>query len=188
MIKQKKKYVINGGRSSIGGVKADVVAAELHRIHSSAGEVTAPAVVEAARPDKAPLHPAFEWDDQTAAEEYRLHQARTMIRVVHLVTTENDGSGTKIEVDHGPVMTFCPSQDRKTPGSYHPTVAVIERPDLYAVALQHLQARVSSALEAVSSLRDAAERSGGDNVERMARIAIAVQAMQTASAAVQALH
>jgi hypothetical protein len=38
-------------------------------------------VVEAARPIRSPLHDFFEWDDTAAAREYRLWQARQMIRV-----------------------------------------------------------------------------------------------------------
>lgn len=47
--------------------------------------LTPSAVVEAARDAASPLHPLFEWDDDLAAEAYRLDQARAVIRTV-LVT------------------------------------------------------------------------------------------------------
>ena len=37
-------------------------------------------VVEAARPANSPLHTRFTWDDSAAAHQFRLEQARTLIR------------------------------------------------------------------------------------------------------------
>lgn len=48
------------------------------------GRLTPPAVVEAARNDKSPLHRHFEWDDAKAAQSYRLDQARAIIGVIRI--------------------------------------------------------------------------------------------------------
>lgn len=45
-------------------------------------------VVETARNKRSPLHPHFEWNDRDAAEAYRRDQARELIRVVRVVTEE----------------------------------------------------------------------------------------------------
>ena len=45
--------------------------AQLHELVSG-GVFGAEAVVEAARPEDAPLHSYFEWDDTEAARRYRL--------------------------------------------------------------------------------------------------------------------
>lgn len=58
--------------------------AELRRL-SIDGTVTPEQVVEAARPDDAPLHGEFNWDDASAAHQHRLDQARTLIKSVRLV-------------------------------------------------------------------------------------------------------
>ena len=47
----------------IKGVTADQAGDELARIYVEKGELTAPLVVDESRPEEAPLHPAFEWDD-----------------------------------------------------------------------------------------------------------------------------
>lgn len=61
-------------------------------LYDTYGELTAPLVVESARPSDAPLHPFFEWDDARAAEAHRLEQARSMIRRVRFVVEdEEDG-------------------------------------------------------------------------------------------------
>ena len=59
-------------------VSADVAGKEFERIDKKRG-LTAEAVVDESRPEDAPLHDAFEWDDAVAGEEWRKQQARVMI-------------------------------------------------------------------------------------------------------------
>ena len=62
--------------------KSAKVIAELKRIAASNGGLLQPeAVVEKARPVTSPLHSKFTWDDSEAAHQYRLWQARQLIRV-----------------------------------------------------------------------------------------------------------
>lgn len=49
------------------------------------GFVSAETVVEAAKSKKSALHDAFEWDDTTAAHEFRLTQARKVLRSIRIV-------------------------------------------------------------------------------------------------------
>lgn len=76
MIYQWKK-----GAHSPVSLKAQDVGERLERLRSK-GELTAEVVVEDARPPESVLHPAFEWDDRAAAEEYRREQARLLIRSI----------------------------------------------------------------------------------------------------------
>jgi hypothetical protein len=65
---------------------------ELHRlVHRHRGELRPEQVVEAAKSKDSPLHASFEWDDTEAAQQYRLDQARNLIRAV--VTYEDNGKG-----------------------------------------------------------------------------------------------
>lgn len=62
---------------------------ETERIKSKNGGVlTAGMVVEKARAKRNPLHKQFEWDNDAAAEEYRLEQARSMLRAIHVTYEE----------------------------------------------------------------------------------------------------
>jgi hypothetical protein len=64
---------------------------ELERIRIRYGGVLKPKdVVETARDPENVLHPRFEWDDEKAGEQYRLLQARQLIRVSVIVTGEED--------------------------------------------------------------------------------------------------
>jgi len=53
-------------------------------------EVTAEDLVEDARQASAPTHDFFEWDDTEAAAQYRLNQARYLLRSIHVVVEHNE--------------------------------------------------------------------------------------------------
>ena len=52
------------------------------------GTLTPDAVVKDAKLKNSPLHGQFEWDTKKAAHQYRLEQARALIRTVRVVVTE----------------------------------------------------------------------------------------------------
>lgn len=54
------------------------------------GELTPVDVLKDARNPNSPLHPFFEWSDGEAAEQYRLSQARGLIRAVVAVYVSDD--------------------------------------------------------------------------------------------------
>lgn len=69
------------------GARAPVsaqVAGEVCEQMSAKGKLTPKALVDASRPEDAPLHKAFEWDDQKAAECYRESQAAYIIRSIEV--------------------------------------------------------------------------------------------------------
>lgn len=61
-------------------IKANAqVAGEMCEKLAAEGRLTAADLVEENRPETAPLHNAFEWNNEAAAENWRLHQARHII-------------------------------------------------------------------------------------------------------------
>ena len=58
---------------------------ELDRIYQERGELNPAYIVDESRPEYAPLHPCFEWDDERAAEEFRKAQARCIVRNITVV-------------------------------------------------------------------------------------------------------
>jgi len=71
-------------------VSAQEAGEELDRIRNRYGTLQPAAVVDESRPDEAPLHPVFEWDDEQAAERYREHQAASLIKRVKVVVEPTD--------------------------------------------------------------------------------------------------
>jgi hypothetical protein len=74
------------------------------------GGIAPEAVVEAARDVDSPLHDRFDWDDSSAAHQFRLEQARKLItqypitivrpdpQMVNVVITRDDGSSRRVYV------------------------------------------------------------------------------------------
>jgi hypothetical protein len=59
------------------------------------GHLVPAAVVEAARDAKSVLHKHFEWNDKTAAEKFRLDQARSLIRCIHVESEDAESGVTR---------------------------------------------------------------------------------------------
>lgn len=149
------------------------------------GDLTAQAVVDSSRPDDAPLHPAFEWRDPVAAEMYRCHQAKSMIRAICSVTVE----------DHGPTREYVGVKNDSAPKSptnrdktkYVTHTEVVRNPAMFADAMQRLQTHLHRAQQSVRELAMVAEAESPEP-ERMMRITLAVKAIEAASAAVEGLR
>lgn len=63
--------------------KRDAIAARLEKIAGlNGGRLTPDAVLKDAQSFNSPLHDQFEWDDGNAAQQWRLQQARELIRSV----------------------------------------------------------------------------------------------------------
>lgn len=71
-------------------VKADAqkVGTELEAIYEEHGKLTPPLVVDDARNPERETHQLIEWDDTTAAHNYRNEQARHIMRNIIIVRTE----------------------------------------------------------------------------------------------------
>ena len=75
-----------------GGLTAKRLVGEICEKLEKNGGLTAKRLVDESRPEDAPLHKEFEWDDATAAEAYREEQARYIIRslIVQPEATKNE--------------------------------------------------------------------------------------------------
>lgn len=169
-----KQYVFRGG-SRVTGVDAYTAGSELQRIHQKHGALRADDVVDEARPDDAPLHPAFEWQDAVAAEEWRKAQARHLIRSVQVINERDEQAAVYVSVQ------------TETEREYQPLEVIVNKPDLYGMAIHEAQQRINAAKKALHELETAAGESEVDQ-RHLAAIQIAMQALATASGAVEALH
>lgn len=86
-------------------------------------------VVERAKNSKSPLHPLFTWDDTAAAREYRIWQARELIRVSVI---------TLPEAPNEPIRTFVSlmSDRRKVAGGYRCLTTVLSNSRQRAILLE----------------------------------------------------
>lgn len=91
-------------------------------------------VVDARRSDS-PLHPMFEWDDRKAAFEYRLDQARGIIR--HIVVVKDESTE--------PVRAFVSvKHDGDDDNAYTSIVVAMANPDLSTQVVAKAKAELES--------------------------------------------
>lgn len=88
------KYVFKDRPLTIkAAAKADpqIIGDALAKISGAAkGRLTPKAVVKAAEAPRHPLHRHFEWNNEAAADAFRLDQARTLIRCVDVVLGDRE--------------------------------------------------------------------------------------------------
>lgn len=87
------------------------------------GRLTAADLVEESRPEDAPLHAEFEWDDSIAAEEWRKEQARTIIRSI--VVSDKP--------EEEPVRAYFKIESAT---HYETVQTIISKPDSYSLLLK----------------------------------------------------
>lgn len=73
----------------VSGVSADDAGRVFEELEATKG-LTPANVVDVSRPESAPLHAYFEWNDGVAAEKYREVQAGNLIRAI-VTVTESSG-------------------------------------------------------------------------------------------------
>lgn len=89
-------------------VSAQTAGEELHRIYESKGCLDPKDVVDESRPEEAPLHSCFEWDDETSAEKYREVQAGQIIRSVVVVQEEKQRPQVEVRAFVSVQKTYRP--------------------------------------------------------------------------------
>lgn len=137
-------------------VAAQVVGQALETLEGAFGGVTPAAVVQDAKPDAAPLHPCFEWDDSLAAEKHRDWQARYLLRSIVVVMKRDEDS----EEGEQPrtIRAFIPViADGEEAKSYRPINVVMADPCLKAQALQAARAELASFRRKYSDLEELGE-------------------------------
>lgn len=126
--------------------RAQATGEELTRLGPRA--LVAREVVDESRDASAPLHWAFEWDNDTAADEYRLDQARHLIRSVEVVTVDDRGYSTS-----RPLFVHVRVEQEDTEGALSPAI-VGYRNTMDAMADPEMRSRIlAQALRDIESLR-----------------------------------
>lgn len=120
-----------GSRAKVSAEVAGKVCEELEK----EGGLTASRLVDASRPEDAPLHGEFEWHDHIAAEEYRKEQAREIMRHLIIVQPEDETKETVRAFFNVSVVD----------PQYYSTAVIIKDEDKY----EQLKKRAISELEAI---------------------------------------
>ena len=112
-------------------IPAQAVGEEIERCKNGTGFITPAAVVAKAERPESALHGCFEWNNDAAAEKYRLHQAGELLRnIVTVAVTARDGEERSFAV-----RAFVNVKTKRERG-YKEIAAVAGLEDEYAYLLR----------------------------------------------------
>ena len=121
--------------------------------YEEAGELTPQLVVDKARPEGAPLHDRFEWDNEVAGEKYRLVQAQQIIRSVKIsFTDQNTGEQKFIRGFH----SVREAGDADSEG-YRPTEEIVEDDVALKILLRQFEREIRELKRKYGHLAEFAE-------------------------------
>lgn len=107
---------------------ARIVGPELDRISREHG-ADALTVVEIANDESSALHPYFDWDNNVAAANWRLTQARALMNSIEVVVKEADDKGPREMVRAFHIVKSRYREDADVERRYHPLDVVVTRDD-----------------------------------------------------------
>jgi len=133
-------------------LKAEAIRAELLAIAASHDGALNPhdIVQRASDPDSA-LHDEFEWNDDDAAEAYRLAQAGALVRRIKLTIVRPDGETKLMKVSTVRAYQSRPSM-RHAEGGYETVGAIISDPDKRAEMVRQVVLEMSAYRKRYSEL------------------------------------
>lgn len=129
-------------------VPPHVAAEALAELQAKYGRLIPADVVAEAREATSPLHPAFEWDDNSAGEKWREHQARSLIRAV-VVTAGSPAPDSPVYI--------CVPRIGNSPAHYQKTEIVVSNEDHLAHAVAELKSKLRGLQNTLASIQKLAE-------------------------------
>lgn len=117
-------------------VPAQTAGEEMERIRvRQNGRLEAADVVRESRDPAAPLHPEFEWDDDKAADAYRVEQAKYLIRHIAVEMQTRQGDDTPVRA----FVSVVRDSDRSYTSTAHALSDVELRQQVLASAWRELE-------------------------------------------------
>ena len=136
---------------STGGIFKAYASKFYEEIKKIGEEVKPEQVLDKARDDSSELHKCFDWDDSSAAEKYRLHQARLVIN--HLIVVQHE-----IEEEKEPIQFRVMLKNSSDKGSgYKQTLVMIRDEDEYKKLLDNAYRELHSFKQKYQCLSELAE-------------------------------
>ena len=120
---------------------AEVAAKVLNEL-ASKNTLDAETLVEVSRPNDAPLHSEFEWDDKKAADEWRKHRGRIIINSITVVE--------ETEENAEPIRCFF--QIDKNTSLYEPIGVIVQNADKMELLRQQAYKELTAYANKYSSI------------------------------------
>lgn len=138
------------------------------------GKLTTEMVLKEARKKTSPLFSQFTWDDKKAAYEFRLTEARRLIKRYNVTVTAHENK-----------LVHVSSSLSKGPGEYKTAGTIVKSLSEFERAMTEALSRLESAKQAVETLEKAAD---GYDDERLGLLAVSMRSIEAACAAISKMH
>lgn len=147
-------------------IAPEVAGQALDAIQKRDGKIETVAVVEAATPEDSPLHPAFEWRDDVAAHQYRLDQARGLVRAL-IVVPEG-------EVEHAIPAYVHVKATTDEPGYYQDTTIALQNADEWSRVIDEMSRYTAALVRVLETLQSLAPTKGKGMLRKVTRAQSAI--------------
>lgn len=128
---------------------AQVVGDRLENLRKKHGSLTPGLVVADAADENSPLHPAFDWNDRSAAKKWREEQAKLMIRMLVIQASEDEDDETTVRA----FVSVVQDDDRQ----YTSMKVAMADPDLREQVIQQCFDELTEARNKYKHLREFAK-------------------------------
>lgn len=155
MVYQKQK--VYSWKTGSYPVDAQTAGEYIDGLYEREGKFTAKRLLEVSKDDDAVLHPCFEWDDEKAAESYRIDQARKIISNIVVVTvkeSENNEPQNPLTV-----RAFVNVEEQRygSEGRFAPTVRALSEKETREIVLNNAKRELISFKNKYSYLSEFAD-------------------------------
>ena len=145
------------------------------------GELTTEVVVDDARSENSPLHAAFTWDDEAAAEAHRKTEARQLIKSVKVIVKDADKKDRE-------VTAFVNVRDEKDGHHYYQnTLVMVQSVSEWASAIQVLQGNLLAVQEGLDELLSITPDSVAKSAKAKGQLKLITSSVKAAAKAAQEL-
>ena len=131
-------------------IDPNIVGGVLEQLEETNGGVTASAFLDASRPADSPTHSIFEWDNDKAAESWRLAQSRSTINALKVVYIDPEGTEQK-------VSAFIKTSEPKQPTVYENIQQALSIQEKKEIVLERLQRELQSFIIRNSHIEELAD-------------------------------
>ena len=129
--------------------RRNLIRQELEQIARKKGTLNPHDVVNFARNSRTALHKCFIWDDSKAAEQWRLHQARNIIRLIVEIPMNGNDKEYKVFVSL--------RDDRQNKIGYRPLISVMTNDELREKLLEDALADMQTFRDKYKELKELSE-------------------------------
>ena len=148
---------------------------EIQRILEQHGEVRTSQVLEAAENPDSALHSYFLWNDDLAGHQYRLNQARTLIKRVRITH-----QGREERLVHVKIQT-----EPKGEGYYKPLTVIVQNKTELSYALDEALGKLHAAQRSVEAIQNVVDGVGDTTAQQLVLAIKSLSVAESAMASIQ---